>query len=72
MAKSIYVRAYSNQDQEKCLNAAERCMEKLGLPAKQFYFPSTPNENGYYSVLVRLPEGMTELQLRAKISWALQ
>lgn len=72
MAKAVYVRAFSNQNQDKCLEAAEKCMEKLGLPAKAFYFPNQPNENGYYSVLVRLPEGMSELKLRAKLSWALQ
>lgn len=72
MSKAVYVRAFSNQNQDKCLEAAEKCMEKLGLKAKDFYFPNQPNENGYYSVLVRLPEGMSELKLRAKLSWALQ
>lgn len=72
MSKAVYVRAYSNQDQEKCIEAAERCMQKLGLPAKAFYFPAQPNENGYFSVLVRVPKEMSELQLRAKLSWALQ
>lgn len=73
MAKKVYIRAYSNQDMEKCLNAAERILERIPeISAKNFYFPSQPNENGYYSVLVRVPDGITELKLRAKLSWALQ
>jgi hypothetical protein len=72
MSKSTYIRAYANTDQGKVLETAEKIMEKLGLPAKSFYFPSQPNENGYYSCLIRLPDGMSELKLRARISWALQ
>lgn len=68
--KKIYIRAYSNPDFDKVLEVASKIQEKLGLPAKNFYFPNVPNENGYYSCLIRLPEGMTELALRAKVSWA--
>ena len=71
MAKSTYIRAFSNTNQDACLEAAEKCMDKLGLKAKDFYFPKCPNERGYYSVLIRVPEGMSELSLRAKLSWAL-
>lgn len=71
MSKSTYIRAFSNTNQDKCLEAAETCMSKLGLKPKDFYFPNKPNENGYYSVLIRVPEGMSELSLRAKISWVL-
>lgn len=71
MSKSIYIRAFSNTNQDKCLEAAETCMKALGLKAKDFYFPKCPNERGYYSVLIRVPEGMSELGLRAKISWVL-
>jgi hypothetical protein len=72
MSKAVYVRAYSNQDQNKCLEVAEKLMERLGLSPKSFYFPTQPNEQGYFSVLVRVPKEMSELQLRAKLSWALQ
>ena len=68
--KKIYVRAYANTDFNKVLEVASRIQDKLGLPAKQFYFPAEPNENGYYSCLIRLPDGMSELELRARVSWA--
>lgn len=70
MAKKIYVRAYANTDFNKVLEVASHIQEKLALPAKNFYFPPEPNENGYYSCLIRLPENMSELELRAKVSWA--
>lgn len=73
MAKKVYVRAFSSTDAEKCLDAAEKILERVPeITAKSFYFPTQPNENGYYSVLVRLPDNMSELKLRAKLSWALQ
>ena len=72
MAKT-YIRAYSSTDMEKCLDAAERIMDRIPeVTAKNFYFPSSPNENGYYSVLIRVPDTISELRLKAKISWALQ
>lgn len=69
MSKSVYIRAYSNQDQGKVLETAARIQEKLGLPAKAFYFPEA-NENGYWSVLIRCPENVSELEMRAKVAWA--
>lgn len=69
MSKAIYVRAYSSTDQGKCLEAAARIQQKLNLPAKNFYFPDQ-NENGYWSVLIRLPENVSELEMRAKVAWA--
>ena len=73
MAKKVYIRAFSSTDAEKCLDAAEKIMDKIPeITPKNFYFPTQPNENGYYSVLIRLPDNMSELKLRAKVSWALQ
>lgn len=71
MSKSVYIRAFSSQDQGKVLETAARIQEKLGLPAKSFYFPNQ-NENGYWSVLIRCSENISELEMRAKISWALR
>ena len=70
MSKSIYVRAYANQDVNKVLEVASIIQKKLGLKAKDFYFPSQCNENGYFSVLIRVPQDVSELEMRAKISWA--
>lgn len=70
MSKSTFIRVYSSTDMEKCVQAAETCMKTLGLKAKDFYFPK-PNERGYYSVLLRVPEDVSELALRAKVSWVL-
>lgn len=70
MAKSTYIRAYANQDVNKVLEVANIIQKKLGLKAKDFYFPPQCNENGYYSVLIRVPQDVSELDLRAKISWA--
>lgn len=69
MAKAKYIRAYSNTDQGRVLEVAAKIQEKLNLPAKDFYFPDC-NENGYWSVLVRCSENVSELAMRAKISWA--
>lgn len=69
MSKNVYIRAYSSQDQGKVLETAARIQEKLGLPAKSFYFPDQ-NENGYWSVLVRCEQGVSELEMRARIAWA--
>lgn len=69
MSKNVYIRAYSSTDQGKVLEAASKIQQKLGLPAKAFYFPDQ-NENGYWSVLVRCSEGVSELEMRAKLSWA--
>ena len=72
MSKSVYIRAFSSTDQGKCLDAAERILERVPeLTAKSFYFPEMPNENGYYAVLIRVPKEISELRLKAKISWAL-
>lgn len=70
MAKSTYIRAYANQDQGKVLEMASHIQKKLGLPAKAFYFPPECNENGYFSVLIRVPPEVSELEMRAKLSWA--
>lgn len=69
MSKNIYIRAFSSQDQGKVLEVASKIQEKLGLPAKSFYFPDQ-NENGYWSVLVRCSENTSELEMRARIAWA--
>lgn len=72
MSKSIYIRVYSSNSEEKCLNAAEAILEKIPeITPKHMYFPR-PNENGYFSVLVRVPDGMTELKCKARCAWALQ
>ena len=69
MAKSTYIRAFSNQDQGKVLEVAAKIQDKLGLKARDFYFPDQ-NENGYWAVLIRVPQDVSELEMRAKISWA--
>ena len=69
MSKNIYVRAFSSTDQGKVLEVASKIQEKLALPAKAFYFPDC-NENGYWSVLVRCSENISELEMRARIAWA--
>ena len=72
MAKAKYIRAFCSVNQDACLEAAERIMQKIPeLSAKNFYFPEVPNENGYFSVLIRVPQELTELRLKAKVSWAL-
>ena len=72
MAKSVYIRAFSSTDQGKCLDAAEKILQKVPeLSAKNFYFPEMPNENGYFAVLIRVPKELSELRLKAKVSWAL-
>lgn len=72
MSKSTYIRVFSSQSEEKCLDAAEAILEKVPeITPKHVYFPK-PNENGYFSVLVRVPDGMTELRTKAKCAWALQ
>jgi len=72
MAKSTYIRVFSSTSEEKCLDAAEAILEKVPeISAKNIYFPKV-NENGYYAVLVRVPDGMTELRTKAKCAWALQ
>ena len=54
------------------MDAAEAILEKVPeITAKNIYFPKV-NENGYYSVLVRIPDGMTELRTKARCAWALQ
>lgn len=70
MSKAVYVRAYASTDPNKVLEVAAKIQDKLGLKAKDFYFPASPNENGYYSCLIRLGENVSELELRARISWA--
>lgn len=69
MSKSTYIRAYANTDQGKVLEVASKIQDKLGLRAKDFYFPDC-NENGYWAVLIRVPQDVSELEMRAKISWA--
>ena len=69
MAKNVYIRAFSNQDQGKVLETAARIQQKLGLPASSFYFPDQ-NENGYWCVLIRVPKDVSELEMRAKLAWA--
>lgn len=72
MAKSTYIRVFSSTSEEKCLDAAEAILEKVPeITTKHLYFPK-PNENGYYAVLVRIPDGMTELRTKARCAWALQ
>lgn len=72
MAKSTYIRVFANQNQDKCLDAAELILAKVPeIKPKHLYFPEKPNENGYYAVLVRVPEGMSELRCKARCSWAL-
>lgn len=72
MAKSTYIRVFSSTSEEKCLDAAEAILEKVPeISAKNIYFPKV-NENGYYVVLVRVPDGMTELRTKARCAWALQ
>ena len=71
MSKATYIRVYSSQDEDKCFNAAETIIKKVPeVTVKHIYFPK-PNENGYFSVLVRVPDGLTELRTKAKCSWAL-
>ncbi len=69
MSKNVYIRAFANPDQGKVLEVAARIQQKLGLKAKDFYFPDA-NENGYWAVLVRVPQDVSELEMRAKIAWA--
>lgn len=72
MSKSTYIRVFSSTSEDKCLDAAEVILEKVPeITAKHIYFPK-PNENGYFSVLVRVPDGMTELKTKARCAWALQ
>ena len=72
MSKAKYIRAFSNTDQNRCLEAAEKILAKVPeLSPKNFYFPEMPNENGYFSVLIRVPQELSELRLKAKVSWAL-
>jgi hypothetical protein len=72
MAKSTYIRVFSSTSEEKCLDAAEAILEKVPeITTKHLYFPK-PNENGYYAVLVRVPDGMSELRTKARCAWALQ
>lgn len=71
MAKSVYIRVYSSTSEDKCLDAAELIIKKVPeITTKHLYFPA-PNENGYYSVLVRVPEGSSELRTKARCAWAL-
>lgn len=71
MAKAKYIRVYSSTSEEKCLDAAELILKKVPeVTPKHVYFPK-PNENGYFSVLVRIPDGLTELRCKARCSWAL-
>lgn len=71
MAKSTYIRVFSSTSEDKCLDAAELILEKVPeITAKNIYFPKV-NENGYYSVLVRVPDTLSELRTKAKCAWAL-
>ena len=69
MSKNVYIRGYSSTDQGKVLEMAAQIQQKLGLPAKAFYFPEQ-NEQGYWSVLIRCSEGVSELEMRARVAWA--
>lgn len=69
MAK--YIRVFSSTDEGKCLDAAEIILKKIPqITVKHIYFPKV-NENGYYAVLVRIPDDLSELRCKAKCSWAL-
>lgn len=71
MAKSTYIRVYSSTSEDKCLDAAELILKKVPeITTKHLYFPKV-NDNGYYSVLVRVPDNLSELRCKARCSWAL-